>query len=206
LFIQRGFLVTAENRIAAVILAAGNSERMGSAKALLKIGSVCFLEHIVKNVHLAGLEPIVVVVGRDAEQIQATVAKNNITFFIRNPAPDRGQLSSFRLALRKLPADILGCFLILVDQPLVKTPTYQLLSTKARQSTDRILIPVCRGRRGHPVYFSKRYFASLLTTPLNAGARFVVRKFEQEVQEIQVDDDGILVDIDTPFEYQKHLG
>ena len=91
----------------------------------------------------------------------------------------------------------------LVDHPLVEESTVALLVERFRQTRQPIVIPTFEGRRGHPVLFGRTVFAELFSAPLQEGARFVVRGRPELVDTVEVDDPGILADIDTPEQYEN---
>ena len=194
-----------KQRIASVILAAGDSQRMGKPKALLKIGPLVFLETIFNLLNEAKYDPIITVLGNDFREIFQSIQNKRKILFLRNQFPDKGQLYSIQCGLKHVPGDVPGCLVVLVDHPLVSLTTYLTIHEAAQKFPYKIIIPVFEGKRGHPVYFGKKYFNDLLTAPLSEGARYVVQKYEKNILEIPVDDAGILVDIDTPEEYNQYL-
>lgn len=192
-------------RIASVILAAGNSSRMGKPKALLKIGPLVFLETIFNLLNEAKYDPIITVLGNDFREIFQSIQNKRKILFLRNQFPEKGQLYSIQCGLKHVPGDVPGCLIVLVDHPLVSLTTYLAVHETAQKFPYKIIVPVFEGKRGHPVYFGKKYFNDLLTAPLEEGARYVVQKYEKSIMELPVDDAGILVDIDTPEEYNQYL-
>ena len=194
-----------KKRIAAVVLAAGFSERMGQPKALLKLGPSVFLETIYQLLDESGFDPLLTVLGDDFQEIYKSIKKKRNILFLRNEHPDKGQLSSFQLALRHVPWDSPGCLMVLVDHPMVTLPTYLYLNESAKNSPDKIIVPVYQGKRGHPVYWTRDLFDELLQTDHAKGARQVAINNQHLIVELEVDDEGVLIDIDTPEEYQAYL-
>lgn len=190
-------------RLAGVILAGGASRRMGRAKAGLRVGGQTFFVRVREGLAAASLAPIVVVVG--AHRAAVTRARGGATVIV-NRDPARGQLSSLKLALQHLSAaapSASGAVVSLVDHPLVAGTTVAAL-VQAAQATDRpILVPIYKGRRGHPVIFMRDVWDELLATPGDVGARAVVRRDPRRVLDVPVDDAGILVDVDTPADLQE---
>jgi CTP:molybdopterin cytidylyltransferase MocA len=191
--------------IAAIILAAGYSSRMGEPKALLKIENTTFLESILTKVSDLCPNLIYVVLGQQFEKIKKSIQSADSYDFIHNKNPELGQLSSLQKALIDLPRSISGFLMILVDHPLVSPQTYFQIYEKAIQNPDVIIIPVYKSHKGHPVYFGSKYINELLRAPLGQGARYVVNKNSSDVVELSVEDEGILIDIDTPETYQKFI-
>jgi len=192
------------NQIAGVILAAGKSTRMGKSKALLEIGSHTFLSKIISILSKIQISPIYVVLGNDFEIIKIKYKSQIGVQFLFNPNFEKGQLSSLQVAIRNFSKDVSGFMLALVDHPLVRQSTYQQILKKAQQNPQDIIIPVYKKKRGHPVYFGRKFLGELLNAPLNVGARYVVQKYKNNVLEVVCTDPGILKDIDTPQQYKKY--
>ena len=192
-------------KIAAIILAAGDSSRMGTPKSLLKIGQSNFHDTILERLTGCPFDPLITVIGKAGAEIirNSRVGKNHL--FVNNPQTEQGQLSSLQYAIRKLPDDVHGCLVALVDHPLVKKETYQQLYDLICVDPQRIIIPVYQQQGGHPVYFGRKYFKSLLKAPLSIGARSVVEKYSGEVFRWPVKDPGVRIDIDTPADYKTHV-
>jgi len=195
-----------KKKISAVVLAAGNSSRMGKSKALLKYDGLTFLESIIAKLESTDINDIFVVLGKNAFKIEGTIKISEKVKILHNSKTELGQISSIQLAIKNLPEGTQGLLLILVDHPLVAQSTYSLLISHARHTSEKIIIPVCKGQRGHPVYFDRKYFNDLLHAPLDQGARYVVRKYHDAIMYIDVHDTGILKDIDLPEEYNKYIG
>ena len=99
----------------------------------------------------------------------------------------------------------MGFVLALVDHPLVELETYQKLYEMAKSKPDNIIIPEFFGQKGHPVYFGRPFFDSILQLPLTDGARVVIHENPDNVMYLPVEDEGILKDIDTPNDYQAEI-
>ena len=192
-------------KIAAVILAAGYSSRMGQPKALLKIKHTNFHDAILEKLRTRPFDPLITIVGTSGPEIISSSRAGEQHIFITNPQADRGQLSSLQCALNRFAADVAGCLMVLVDHPLVKTETYGELYQRICEMPQRIIIPVYNNKGGHPVYFGRQYFDALLEAPLAKGARFVVEKYKDNVYRLPVQDAGVLIDIDTPADYSANL-
>lgn len=188
----------------ACILSAGLSLRMGRHKALLPIDKgETFLSHIVKTLKRAGITDISVVISM--EEITRK-SKNLEVRWIINRRPEKGQLFSFQLCVHEVldkarPEEISGIFLVPVDHPFVKRETYERLLSETRRG--KILVPTYMGRRGHPTFFPFHCLVDILEAPLEVGARAVLKMRKEEVLEIEVDDPGVLLDIDTPKDLKR---
>ncbi len=192
--------------IAAVVLAAGESRRMGRPKALLPIEGQTFIERIVAALGQAGLEKIFVVLGHNAENMTQKIAHLPVTVLI-NPDYPKGQLSSLQVAMRYLRADedCQGILVHLVDHPYIDPRLVKLLTTRFAESGKLIVVPRFDGKRGHPVIFARSLFDELLNAPLEQGAKAVVNAHGAETLEIDTADEGITLDIDTPELYRQHV-
>ncbi|MCZ6599579.1 MAG: nucleotidyltransferase family protein [Acidobacteria bacterium] len=189
----------AGSRLGAIILAAGDSRRMGQPKALLSIGGETFLGRWLRLLAEARIATVRVVLGRDAATIRAQVELPDRQVVLQ-PHPEEGMLSSLRLGMGSLPEGLGGLFLCPVDHPQVGADLIPSLAAALRPGV--VVVPVHGGRRGHPVLFSADLFAELRTVPLASGARAVVRADPGRVVEVPAAA-GVLVDIDTPAEYDS---
>lgn len=191
--------------IVAVILAAGESRRMGRPKALLPVEGVPFIERIVTALRKTRVGKILVVLGHDAEEMKERIAYLDLSI-VENKDYRLGQLSSLIAAIRSLqrePVD--GLLVHLVDHPFIDRALVDTMIDRFYQSKKLIVVPRHGDRRGHPVIFSRSLFPELLAAPIEEGAKVVVRRHREETLEIETDDPGVLVDIDTPEEYQRQV-
>jgi molybdenum cofactor cytidylyltransferase len=184
--------------ISAIVLAAGKSERMGSPKALLPISGRTFLENILDAISRTSIENSVVVVGHHRKEIEATVRLKSVVF---NPHYEKGMITSLQAGIRALPSDASGAFLFLVDHPLVEPATIETMIMNL--APNRIVLPTFQGRRGHPVLFSSEVLEEILALPSTEGANIVVRKDLRRIVEVPVNAPGILVDVDTPEQFEE---
>jgi molybdenum cofactor cytidylyltransferase len=192
--------------IVAVVLSAGESSRMGRPKALLPVGNTFFLDRIVASLRQTRVERIVVVLGHNAPALEEKIRHLPVTILV-NPDYSRGQLSSLQVALRALEKEAVdGIVLHLVDHPFIDARLVDRMIDEFYAAQPLIVVPVCRGRRGHPVIFSRRLFPELLAAPLDEGAKSVVRAHASETLEVATDEEGITCDIDTPEEYRRFIG
>jgi molybdenum cofactor cytidylyltransferase len=191
--------------IAAVVLSAGESRRMGRPKALLPIGEGTFIERIVRSLRAAQVEKIVVVLGHNAADMATKIAHLPVTIVV-NPDYAQGQLSSLIAAIRTLQDEKIDAILVhLVDHPYLNPDLVKRMIDRFYESKKLIAVPKWRGRRGHPVIFSRRLFGELLRAPPDQGAKSVVHAHAAETLEIETDEEGITFDIDTPEDYRRHV-
>ena len=185
--------------VAGLILAAGESKRMGSPKALLKFRGETFLDRLI-GVYSQFCEPVVVVVGFEADRIRSGVKRPERTVFAVNADYQLGQLSSMQCGLRMTPETIEGVLFTLVDHPNVRPSTISSLLAPPRPM---LAIPRCDGRRGHPIYFSAELAAEFLSLPPDSQAKVVVARHLEHTRWVDVDDPGILDDVDDPAAYRR---
>jgi molybdenum cofactor cytidylyltransferase len=192
--------------LAAVVLSAGESSRMGQPKALLPIGGQTFIERIVSVLKEAGLEKIFVVLGQNAGSMAQKIAHLPVSVLV-NPDYTKGQLSSLQIAVRHLRADedCHGMLVHLVDHPYIDVALVNLLLQHFQESGKRIVVPRFGGKRGHPVIFARSLFDELLKAPLDQGAKAVVNAHRAETLEVDTADEGITLDIDTPELYRQYV-
>lgn len=184
--------------VGALILAAGKSERMGGEpKALLSYQGLTFLEHILRSMEGAEIGYRVVVAGRHFDEIAAD-ATVPVVF---NPDYETGMTTSFQVGIRSLPGEVDAALIFLVDHPAVSGSTVQALV--AHRGRGDVVVPVRRGRRGHPVLFSRRFLDEVLKLPPGVGVNTCVRAQGDRVVEVTVDDPGILTDVDTPEDFRR---
>jgi CTP:molybdopterin cytidylyltransferase MocA len=181
---------------AGLILAAGESRRMGAPKALLDYRGETFLQRLVR-LFSARCSSVTVVLGAAAEIPVPSPARSVV-----NTAWRDGQTSSMQCGLRAIPPDADGVLFTLVDHPAVEPATIDALLA----ATGTLRIPRFDGRRGHPIWFSRDLISELLAVPPDGAARDVIRARYPEAQFVDVDDPGILADIDDRAAYETLLG
>jgi molybdenum cofactor cytidylyltransferase len=191
--------------LAAVILSGGASRRMGSPKALLSYQGRPFLEHLLDVAHHPKIGLRRVVLGADAEPIakEVNLAPDEIVI---NGEWEKGQLSSIQAALRSLPPETDGIVLLLIDHPLISSVLVGELIDSFYNSGKSIVLPVYEGRRGHPVIFSAALYQELANAPLETGARSVVWAHAGEVQIVQTNEEGCVLNLNDPDTRQRALG
>ena len=196
--------------IAGIVLAAGRSSRIGRPKALLRVepNGITFLQAIVNSLRAGGIERIAVVVGGHAAEIEAAMADiGGGVVVARNPVYERGQLSSLLAGLDALDApDVDGVLVTLIDMPLVSAASVRaLLDAASREPRPPVVRATYKGEHGHPVVFNREVFSELRTADETIGAKQVVRAHARTVVDLEVNDPGVVIDIDTPDDYQRFI-
>jgi molybdenum cofactor cytidylyltransferase len=184
---------------AGLILAAGESRRMGSPKALLPFRGQTFLDTLIQ-LFSARCSPVIVVLGAAAEQIRAGVHRPAV--FVHNADYLTGQTSSMQAGLRAIPSDADGVLFTLVDHPAVSPATIDALLEPPRPL---IRVPRFGGERGHPVWFRRETIGEFLGLPKDGAANTLVRAHRPKTEFIDVEDAGVIADIDDLVAYQNLL-
>jgi molybdenum cofactor cytidylyltransferase len=192
--------------IVAVILSAGESSRMGRPKALLPIGGQKFIERIVGVLAQSRAGRIIVVLGHHADEMRRQIEHLPIDIVV-NPDYKSGQLSSLQAAIRRIQNDDRcdGMLVHLVDHPFIDAVLVDAMIERFYETKKLIVVPRHKEKRGHPVIFSRDLFEELLSAPADQGAKAVVNAHRKETLEIEWQDEGITLDIDTPELYRQHV-
>ena len=217
---------------AGIILAAGESSRMGRDKALLPFRDTTFLDHILSG-FLPRLEPVIVVLGCHAEAIRRSIrepvrettggsasrseaveversdtapAERQGVRVVVNPDYKRGMLSSLQTGIAALPATAEAAMFTLVDHPDVRAETLDKLLAVYRETGARLVIPRMGEQRGHPVIAARSVLEEIARLSPDASPKDVIRAHREETVLVEVEDPGILRDIDTPGEYERLVG
>jgi molybdenum cofactor cytidylyltransferase len=188
--------------VAALILAAGESRRMGRPKALLPYHGATFLSTVVGTLQ-PYCSPVIIVLGAHSQEILDAAGDAGI--FVTNRDYLLGQITSMQCGLRAAPPETEGVVFSLVDHPAVTQSTIEALLNPVSDS-DLVRIPRFAGRRGHPIWFSNQLIPEFLKLPPTASAREVVDSHAREIRYVDVDDPGILADIDDPSAYARLIG
>ena len=185
--------------IAAFVTAAGLSSRMGEFKPLLQIGNIPAAEHIILSFRAAGIKDIAVVSGYNAAELEGKLKHLGLVFLRNEQYENTEMFDSVKIALEYLKNRYSKIAFSPVDVPLFKPETVKLLL----QSEAPVTVPVFRGKKGHPIVMDGKAVIQILNYPGNGGLRGAMENLSLDVAYVEVDDPGILYDIDNQDDYNK---
>ncbi len=191
-----------DSRVSAVVLAAGMSSRMGSIKQLLPLGGRTLIENVLKNLRESQVDEIVLVLGFSADTIRVTIALDGVKVIV-NEAYREGMGTSVRTGIAQVSAEADAALVVLADQPFVQPGTIDQLISVYRKQKPQIVIPVYQGFRGNPVLLDRSVFPELLALAGDIGCRAIFGGHTENILKAPVDDIGVLLDIDTPVDFEK---
>jgi molybdenum cofactor cytidylyltransferase len=189
-------------KVAAVILAAGQSRRMGQPKQLLRVAGKTLLEHTIASVRASGASEIVLVLGARADEIRRQTGLERVTVVV-NPEYEQGMGTSIGAGLKVLSEGVSAALIVLADQPFVQTGTLDKLMEQHRLSNAQIVIPMFKGFRGNPVLLDRSVFAEVMGLPGDVGCRAIFGDHTQGIHKVDVDDVGVLLDADTSADVEQ---
>ncbi|HLW70111.1 MAG TPA: nucleotidyltransferase family protein [Candidatus Binataceae bacterium] len=185
------------SEIHGILLAAGESRRMGFPKPLLKIGAETYLARLVTAM-LTAVPHLTVVIGAHAAETRAAAPLDARVTIVENHEFARGQLSSLKAGLRASASTASAVMVHLIDHPMVAPTTFSGIVAEYQRSGKPIVIARYKDRRGHPVIFGRALFDELLAASEEQGARAVVHAEPSRVGHFETADPAILMDLDTP--------
>ena len=191
--------------INAIVLAAGESKRMGKSKPLLRFNDKTFLDQIISALKVSDVDRITVVLGAKAEMIKNSIDLSGTNIVI-NKDYQKGQLSSLITAIEDTPQETDAILVCLVDNPFITKEVINKIIAKFRETNNPIIVPVFNGKRGHPTLFSRSLFSELVNAPEEQGARYVLHSNAEKVLELETSESTILTGIDTPEDYRFQFG
>lgn len=191
-------------RFGAIILAAGMSSRMGSFKILLPwYDDKPILHHVLKKYITLEINPIIIVMGRDEADVKQAISDFPVTC-VHNPDYETGEiLSSVKVGLRAMPADVTATFINPGDMPRIPQRIIEMM--QETYQSGHIVAPRYDGQRGHPILLDKSFWYEMLNLPDDGAPRDVIKAHSSKLLFIETDDEGVVVDIDTPEIYEQEL-
>jgi molybdenum cofactor cytidylyltransferase len=191
--------------LAAAILSAGESRRMGTPKALIPYRGRTFLEHLVAVTRHPRVGVTRIVLGAAADAIRDKLGLDQASIVI-NQDWQQGQLSSIQKAVRSLPAGKTeGLILCPVDHPIVSAELVARLIEEFDASGKMIVLPAFQGQRGHPLIFRATLYHELLSASPEVGARQVVWNHAQDLLEVPTEEEGVILNLNSPDALNKAL-
>jgi molybdenum cofactor cytidylyltransferase len=185
-----------------VVLGAGRSARLGAPKQLLKVGKKSVLETVVHRFLESKVDEVVLVLGFLADEILRTSDFGDARI-VMNPDYEQGLGSSLRVGIEAVSLRASAAVVALGDQPLLSVQTIESLLRKYSETRGLIVAPYFRKRRGNPVLFDRSLFPDLKKAKGDEGAKGLIVRMQETVVKVQVDDIGVLVDIDTEEDYLR---
>jgi molybdenum cofactor cytidylyltransferase len=187
-----------------IILAAGESKRMGFPKMLLQFNGKTMIENVIDHVSESESDGIMVVLGANSENIIDIVMKYDVKYCYNDNYRD-GMLSSVQCGVKNLPSDTEAVMIFQGDQPFITSSVINSLIHEYRSSCKGIIIPVHDGKRGHPLLLDRKYLDDIDKLDPDRGLRSITGIYSGDVLEVQTDEPGILRDFDTYDDYKKEL-
>jgi CTP:molybdopterin cytidylyltransferase MocA len=190
--------------LAGIILAAGESRRMGTPKPLLELEGETFLDRLILTLG-ATCSPVIAVLGWQSQSIRAGLRHADLARVVLNPDYERGQLSSLQCGLAAVPPGAEGVMFTLVDHPAVLPSTVARIARafQERGPQELLVIPRCQGANGHPVCAARELIPEFLALPQDAQARDVIHRHRQHTVYVDVEDRGVIEDVDDPEAYRR---
>jgi molybdenum cofactor cytidylyltransferase len=196
---RESLAIDSNHNVAAIILAAGRSTRMGGPNKLLaELGGKPLVRTVTEQALASKAQGVIVVIGHQAEQVEKALHGLKVKF-VHNPDFAEGLASSVKAGIAAVPQNADGAVICLGDMPLISAHLIdRLIESFAPDHGNLIAVPVSDGRRGNPVLWSRRFFNELMTLDGDIGARHLIAKHSEAVAEVPVEGHGAFLDIDTP--------
>jgi molybdenum cofactor cytidylyltransferase len=186
--------------ISAILLAAGESNRMGQPKQLMPFGQSTIVERTVDNLLNSAVSETIVVLGYRDEDVRKTIAGKPVKI-ATNPDYQQGMSTSIIAGLKQVNKRARAVLIALGDQPFVNSQTITSLVEAFIANSRGIIIPVYQGTRGNPVIIAIKYKGELLNLKGDVGGREIIKRHPDDVLEVVVNCEGVLLDIDTMENY-----
>jgi molybdenum cofactor cytidylyltransferase len=192
--------------ISAIVLAAGESRRMGETKLILDWQGKPILQHVLDALRDSPVGEVILVLGHEAERIRGRIQAPEVKIVI-NPDYREGMSTSLRRGILAADPDTQAFLVVLADQPGINPKIIAELILNFHQGYPgkNILVPDFRGRRGHPVLFGAKYREEILRLKGDVGGRKILGEHPEDILTVEMNGDAALVDIDTPEDYKRHL-
>jgi len=187
------------DRVSAILLAAGASRRMGTCKQLLKLEGKTVIARCLETLLHGGIDEVVVVVAASGDEVMSAAASYPVRV-VRNSEPEGDMATSICTGRGALSPSATGVVIALCDYPLVRAETISRLAEEHRRRPDSIIVPCHDGHRGHPPLLPRRLLNELEKT---MTLRDLLRDNKERIHHLELPDDGVLIDMDTPEDYRR---
>lgn len=197
-----------QSMISAILLAAGQSRRMGSFKQLLPFGSTTIIDSCINSLRATNITELIIVVGYRGEEVNEHVQAHHQDTRIKlitNSQYLTGMTSSVQAGLRAISPQSQALLLALVDQPRVTSQTITQLTETYYQTDTTIIKPRYLGQSGHPIIMARSCWREILALSADQGLNLVTRAYQSQTHYLEVTDSGVIADIDTPDDYEREI-
>ena len=189
--------------ISVIILAAGQSKRMGQQKMLLPWGRLTVIEHVVVTFLNAGIEDILVVTGGARERVEKAIDRYPVRKIHNMEYKNGEMLSSLQYGLRKVREDVQATLIGLGDQPQIQEESIRLICELYRKNKSELIVPSFRMKRGHPWLVARPLWNAILELKPPQTPRDFLNQYADKIQYVNVETPTILADLDTPEDYRN---
>lgn len=190
--------------ISALLLAAGESRRMGDFKQLLRLGDKSFVEHCVDNLLASHIDEVIVVTGHRESEVRRAIGERRV-MFAYNAEYETGMTSSIKRGIVAISNGSSACVLALVDQPRIESKVINRIVETYERAKPLIVIPTYEGKNGHPILLDLTLKSEILNLDSTQALRDVVHAHSSEISRIEVYDQRVLEDCDLPEDYKRIL-
>lgn len=190
--------------VSVILLAAGESKRMGKPKLLLPLGGGTILEKTVDNILSSRVDEVIVVLGAEAQKIEKAITGKPVNI-IFNPEYHQGMSTSLIAGLKQVSSQAQRVMVALSDQPLIEKDTYNKLINESLNSNKGITVPLYKTKRGNPIIFAINYKDELLSLKGDVGGREILRRHPDDILEVAVDSGSIYINLNTTGDYRSVL-
>ena len=198
--------MSSHGRIGAIVLAAGQSRRMGTPKTLLDVAGEPMLQRVLGNLRCAdSIFPIVVVTGHEPQLLRSILSAAEI-IEVHNPDHAAGEMiSSIQIGAAEMRGLVEAVFIVLADQPMIQPHTLNIMSSTWRARRPQVLLPTFNEKHGHPILINASAIGEIMQLPRSATLKTFTSRHAAATLDLEVNDPAILEDIDTPEQYQRTL-